>query len=385
MVTVLILILLMVLCLLPFVPGLLEASRRTDTRPLRIVHASEVNIRHLARGFRQTLEREILPLLSRITPQGTLERGELNDGSRWLAAGRPLTAAELADEGNGAGCVTVLASGVDLELADGGTYLAEIYGAGHVHGGPRTVCRAVLAEGDLHLGRESITLRWLHAGGRLHAGTGTVLFGRASSDQDLTLEEGCRFERLQAPTIAFGISGEPGPEPSTGNLPGEDRLLNPDDLDKPVQRDGRRWLIRGHLEIPAERLLEADIVCTGKLTIGRGTVLRGAVKARKQLVLEDNVILDGGAVCEHDLIVGRHCRIKGPVVAEGLVQLGYGTVVGLLEAPTTVSAATIRCEPGVDCHGTVWAHQVGDVLLPDPEEPTLAPGAADTENEKGAA
>jgi len=76
------------------------------------------------------------------------------------------------------------------------------------------------------------------------------------------------------------------------------------------------------------------------------------------------VRVDGAVVGEQDVALGRGGVIGGPVISERTLTLGADCLVGAPDVPTTVSARDIRVEPGARCHGTVWAHQRGDVLVP---------------------
>lgn len=65
--------------------------------------------------------------------------------------------------------------------------------------------------------------------------------------------------------------------------------------------------------------------------------------------------------CEKRVYVFKDARVFGPVISESDILIGSDAVIGLPEAPTTVSAANIIVESGVVVHGTVWAHEIGMV------------------------
>ncbi len=344
------------LVVLPLLPGLVELRRRADTRPLRVVRASDVDIRHFARGFRAWIGGKLGEALDAARASGRPVEVDQPDGTPYAAlpdGGAPQLTAPARGP---AACRRVLAAAGALRLPARALFPLEIYAAGSVEGGTRNIYRAVLADHDIRLEPLSWSLRWLHAGGSILAREECRLYGRASADETLRLEEGCRFERLHAPVVAFGA-----PEPlPPGN--GDRALLEAKDVRGLVEAAAGRWLIHGPFDLPAGRLVTADVVATGRVRIGRGARVAGSVKSHREVVLEDKACVDGSVVCGRGLRVGRACRIGGPVVAEGDAVVGSGTRLGSAASPTTLSVRRLRIEMGAVAHGTVWAHAGGEVL-----------------------
>jgi hypothetical protein len=246
-----------------------------------------------------------------------------------------------------------------LELPARALFPYEAYAAGSVEVGEQSVCRAILAGADLRLGRGCWSLRWLHARSFLLARESCALHGRASADRSMRLEEGCRFERLHAPTVAFGVPVPPTPAPN-GRQP-----YTAKDVRGLVEDAAGRWLVRDRLEIPADRLVESDLVVTGELRVGAGTRIVGSMKSHGDLFLGVGVVVEGSVVAGRDLSVGHGCDIRGPVVAERDGRIEAGTQIGTAGRPTTLSARCLEIEAGSVVHGTVWAHG-GGLVLPRP-------------------
>jgi UDP-3-O-[3-hydroxymyristoyl] glucosamine N-acyltransferase len=241
----------------------------------------------------------------------------------------------------------------------------ELYTAESLEAGTGSIYRAVLAEGDVELGRRCMVLRWLHAGRSLRTGAGCALHGRLSADEAILLEPDCVFERLNAPRIDFGT-------PVSLDLHrGETELIEADDLPRVVDVSAGRWLIKRRLELPARRRVESDVVVTGSALIGEGARIIGSIKSHKDLVLERGVVVEGSVVSGRTVHLSEGCRIHGPVLAEKNIHMARGCVIGTADKPTTISARRIQVEAGVATHGTVWAHEGG--LLAASEE---AAGAA---------
>jgi hypothetical protein len=341
----------------PLLPALLEIRRRTDIKPLRVVRASDVDIRHFAQAFEHWIEEQLGAVLAaRRDGGGPAAEGQFPDGTPWrvLPEGTPPPLA--TTDGGPATCPAVIAGSGRLSLPGGAFFPLEVYAASSIEIGERTVCRAVLADGDLQLGRGCWSLRWLHARVSLLARESCALHGRASANISMRLEEGCRFERLNAPTVAFGVPVPLKPPP------GELTPLAAKDVPNLVEDAAGRWLVRRELVIPPASLVTSDVVVTGNLRIGAGARVTGSVKSHGDLVLDSGAEVEGSIVSGRDLFVGRGCRIHGPVIAERDARIGAGTRVGSAERPTTVSVRQLEIEAGTVVHGTVWAHAGGVVL-----------------------
>jgi cytoskeletal protein CcmA (bactofilin family) len=356
------LLLVLVLTVLPFVPALVEWRKKTDAEPLNVAYASAVDVRHFARGFREFIEAHLRGVMETCRDRGVTERGTLDDGTPYIAVGNGNARILTVEEAKARASHHVIACSGDLLLPERTMFLPEIYADGTVRGGDKNIYRAVLAEEGIQLGRDSVCLRWMHAARALNARSGTVLFGRASADQFIRLERGCRFERLNAPRVEFCYQAEAG-EFSGGITYQHASVLRPNDLPNRVEIKAGRWLISGNLEIPAGSIVKADLVATGSVIVRTGAHLVGNIKSHKSMHMAKGVEVDGSVVCGGDITFEAGCRLYGPVAAEGTISVGEGVVFGTASRPTTVTAANIYVEPGAVAHGTVWAHTDGRVVL----------------------
>ena len=203
-------VLALVLTVLPFVPAIVEWRKKTDAEPLTVAYASAVDVRHFANGFRRFIELRLRGALDVCRDAGVTERGKLDDGTPYIAVGDGDAAILTVEEATARASHHVIACSGDLLLPERTMFLPEIYADGTVRGGDKNIYRAVLAEEEIQLGRQSVSLRWLHATRAVSARSGSVLFGRASADEFIRLERGCRFERLNAPRVEFCYEAEAG-------------------------------------------------------------------------------------------------------------------------------------------------------------------------------
>lgn len=344
---------------LPLLPSLIEAIRRTDIKPLRVVRASDVDIRHFAAVFQSWVESHLGEALAACRAGGRPIEGLLDDGTPYVALPDGATPVLTTPPAGPASSATMTLGSGNLTLPPRALFPLEVYAAGNVDVGEQSVCRAILAGGDLRLGRGCWSLRWLHARATLLALASCALHGRASADVSMRLDEGCRFERLHAPTVAFGPPVPPMP------MPPELEPYTAKDVPGLVEDAAGRWLVQRRLEIPAHRLVTSDLVVTGELRVGAGTRIVGSIKSHGDLFLAEGVAVDGSVVAGRDLSVGRGCDIRGPVVAERDGRIAAGTKLGSAQHPTTLSVRCLEIEAGSVVHGTVWAHG-GGLVLPRP-------------------
>ncbi|UCC74810.1 MAG: hypothetical protein JSV86_09755 [Gemmatimonadota bacterium] len=352
------------LAVLPLLPAIMEWRLPKDTSPLRVVRESEVDIRFLAHGFQAYVDSAFGALLAdRRDPPRSLE-DSLQDGTKYVVVGDGDL--PLFSEAEQAGSVIdrlVLGRG-DIRLPAGTTFLREIYAAGSVLGRERSIYRAVLAKDSIALGRESRSLRWVHAENTITAAEGCRLHGRVSADGLLVVHDGCGFERLHAPRIEFREL--PGPLSSdTAERDAPTVVLRAEDLANVIEEEAGRWLVEKALDIPANVLVEADLVVAGHCRIGKGAQLAGSIKSHGDLTLADGVVIEGSAVAGLSLHIATGCRIHGPALAEREIFVGAGTVVGTELEPTSVSGNHLYIAPGALVHGTVWAHVEGRVCQVD--------------------
>jgi cytoskeletal protein CcmA (bactofilin family) len=353
--TVLLVLLAALLFVLPLVPALRELRLKRDAEPLNVIQQYAGEIRHFAYGFRNYIEAIREPLRHCVS-EGTTATGTLPDGDEYLLVGGSDTLSlPIGAKTKGSTCALVLAVGRDAALPGGLTFLKEIYAAGHLVGGEQSSYRAILGEKDIHLRRASKLMRWAHAVGSFRADHDCDLHGRVSSDQEIALQSGCIFQRLNAPRIAMGCADVAAERA----LPAAPKL--PLDRQSPDGIIGRR-LIAGDFQIRSGEVINGNIVTRGKLRIGAGARVLGSVKSNKEMVVEAGVTVEGSLISASTMHIGPRCQIRGPVISEHGILIESGTECGSAETPTTVSAPVIDVEEGGQFFGTLWARDEGLVV-----------------------
>lgn len=335
---------------MPLLPALAELIWPTDSQPLRVVQEHDRNIRHFAQGFRQYVNTSLSHLLSEPGREGTLA-----DGSRFRTA----SAEGAIFPADPATIPFLLVSGFPLNLPDGYFFESEVYSRHTISSGQHNTFRAVLSEEDIHLQDFSAVLRWIHAGRHLKVGTGCTLYGRASADNSITLSDECTFERISAPLIEVSAYQKQDVDIARAQAP---RTLF-ESFPRVREQFGRRWLLKGSLDFPAQHFFDGDIVAGSAMNIGAYGHIKGSVKSNADMHIGAHVCIEGSTVSAKSLYIGPGCIISGPVIAEEVVLIAAGTIVGSPGRLTSITAPRIIIEPGAMVYGTMWATEEGLVRV----------------------
>jgi cytoskeletal protein CcmA (bactofilin family) len=338
---------------LPLVPALVELRRKSDALPLTVVQQHSGDIRHFANGFR-TYIKGLEPIILNCVAHGTTDTGTSSAGEEYLVLGRAdEQLVRTVAERDPAHPILVV-SGVDLVVPPESTFSKDIYVRGQFEGGEKNSYRAILGEQDVHLGKASRVLRWVHAAGELTADFGCGLYGRVSSDRLINIHADCSFLRMNAPRIEIG--------PASCDVEGTQEASEFPASSGTGTGTSQRFLHDGDFEVLGGQVIQSNIVIRGNLHIHSGARVCGSVKSLKDMVIEDGVSVEGSLISARKMRIGPHCAIHGPVIAEHQLVIANGTRCGTLEHPTTVSAPQIEVEEGVRVFGTLWAREHGHVV-----------------------
>ena len=348
-------VLLLVLLILPFVPGILEIRRKQDAQPLRVNRDYEVNIHYFANRFRDYIKTHFSRELADVHGQAQTSQGELEDGSRYCLQGRKAAIAFDQAERHAQVSNRLFIASADLALPGAMTYLNELYAGGSITGADEDIYRAMLAGTDIALGRDSMLLRWMHAGGDIRVANGCILYGRVSADKRIVLARQSRFRRLNAPQILFGDK-----DPPIATVP-ECREIKPEDLSVEVDVAAGRWLIEGDLELADNSCIRANLVVTGTLRLGNNCVIHGSIKSHKPLHINPGCAIHGSVVSMQDIHIESGSSLKGPLISEAQIHIAANCRIGSNPLPTTITAEEIHIQADCLAHGSVWARSAGTV------------------------
>ena len=329
----------------PLIPAIRELLGHSDAVPLSIIQQHAGEIRYFADSFRTYIQ-PLESVLRECASSGRNATGILADGTGYivLANGNDAMALPLQ---NGE-CSVLIASATDLVLTSYARFAKDIYSLAGLVAGENNQYRALLADGDIYLGKRSSLLRWAHSSGGFSAGESCTLQARVSSDSRIQLAGGCTFVRLNAPRIDFGQPLYTSAAPTVD--PPNTALIS------------KRTLHDGDFEIPSRETFHGNLVVRGKLHIGSGARVYGSVKSENDLFINPGAQVQGSLISERNLVIGPNCRIHGPIIAEREASIGGGTHCGEPQRLSTVSALRMKVASGVVVFGSVWAREHGEVV-----------------------
>jgi len=334
---------------LPLVPALRELFRPTDVEPLTMVGRDNADIARFARNFREYLKAQLAALGGEPDARGE-QTGKLPDNTPFMRLARlpnEISRTSMPPGANG----RLLVLDQSTVLDGGEQFRLEVWSKEDFIGGPAATYRAILGEQNVELAEKSVVLRWVHSVGPLVVGPRSSIYGRTSSDKEVHLGAGVIFERIGAPVILVG-SALPRPMPTAS---GGKEFKAPERS----RRLGDHLRVEQDLEVPADTVIEGNLVVAGRCWLGRGVRVNGSLKVHRELTLDEGVVITGALVSRNLIKVARDSWIQGPIISEEHLILDAGTTVGTPEQPTTVSARTITLATGVVLCGQVMGEEGG--------------------------
>ncbi len=343
---------------LPLVPAVMELLFPTDDKPLRVVQAHDGHIQHFANGFRHFAENKLVDI-SKSQATSPSER----DPSIYYQTDE-ITPIVIPEKKN---IRQLILSRFPLNLPPNKYYESEIYSSRAIYAGYNNYFRAVLGKEDVFLGEDCNVLRWVHSDTSLYVQKGSKLYGRASANQKIVLEDTCEFERLQASRIEFGSRASSTPSAIVPDMHNARMFIS--ELPDTHSHFERRWVVKASLNFPKQSEFDGDIIAKSHMQIGANAKINGSLKSNGNCIISKKATINGSVISTENLHISEDCKVKGPVISESAVYISAGTVIGSEHMPTTVSAPNITIEPGAVIYGAVWATVEGRVgTYKTPEE-----------------
>ncbi len=344
---------------LPVTPALYELWKRSDASPLP-------TSRHDGRigNFADALQTRLEPL----RPQLERCRAE-REVSRESLAGMEILLVGTDDfdfDSEQTQGISTLMFADAAQIPAGKIVDADIYADGPIALGEKAALRAAFGRDDIILGKNSTVLRWLHGDGNIYLRPGSVVYGRLSAGQSIRLERGCAFQHMHAPQILTVDSDDTRAMPASVTHSCEVQRDREENAGRALSGDlfttsRPRLRVEGDFALPPGETLDANVIATGELHIGRGARLLGSAKSYKDTAIDEDACVHGSIVCGGTVWLGPRTFAAGPVMAENDVLIARGAHVGSPDAPTTISSSGANIAGGCRLHGTVWARVRGNI------------------------
>ncbi len=328
-------ILLVLLFILPFVPGARELAKKQDASPLYINNEYLKDPRYFAFSFRKLFHTSLAK-----SPKGE----GIHDIT--LSKNEKIQVLENASFADGSAVEHIVYVIQDLDSGSGVRFSKEVYVRQTAHIGESNLLQALACDGDIHLRKGTRFFRWLDAEGNITAGESCVLGVDASCSEMLSLERYCSFLKLYGfPVVA---SGPPAFPEEQQEPDGDTRVFD----DEPPEREC--------CDIKAASRINRSIISAESVTIGELAVIRGHVKTHGSLVTGARVIITGNVFAAGNIELGPHSRVLGTVFSQEHIVLRQGVRVGAKDRiKSVVGKKSVTLETGAKIYGYVMTEGKG--------------------------
>lgn len=270
----------------------------------------------------------------------------------------------------------VLARG-DFHAGTGCRFNKPIYVAGNCHVGKGCRLDAISVEGDLILGPGASVARWAEAGRLLDMRSGssvrvaamggrTIQLGIDASAGTLTAPEIATIGRVtdlaESPRVAQSIDIPP---PSSGELP-QLGWVRGFKLEKLSPLGAETWLYDGSLHFPMPVYLRSKLVVRGSFVCPPGSFLGDDIKTGDSLRVGRGSVCKGNLTSRSDLILERDCLFEGDLASDRSLRLSSG-VRGLRLSSGLVRVTAkqgLTLEPNVVVRGQLSSPQMARASEP---------------------
>ena len=331
-------ILLVLLFILPFVPGTRELLKKHDAAPLYINMDYHKDPRYFALSFRRLF---LYSLGAHVAMEG-YRTIKLSKEEKVQLVGNGRFA-------GGAVVENVLYVMQDLDSEADVTFNKEVYVRGGARIGEDNRLQALACDEDVHL-REGVKFfRWLDAGGSITAEGRCVLGVDATCGGMFSLAQQCSFTKL------YGFPVTTAADPfllKEDDEPDRDTVIFEEE---PPERD--------RSTIHASSRVSRSIISIESLTIGEYSVIQGHVKTHGDLVIGAHVIITGNIFADGSIEIGPHSRALGTVFSQKHILLKQGVRVGTRSRiKSVIGKKSILFEDGVRVYGYVMTEGRGLVI-----------------------
>lgn len=331
-------VLLVLLFLIPFLPGFRELVIKEDVAPLFI----DMDYRKEPRYFGAAFKKLLL---------NALKSGVIKPGQHEITLSRPDTV-EVFDTANiSQGRIMRDICFVRQDMHSGSKVLfgKEVYVQGSAYVGEANQLRALACDGDVHLQSGVKFVRWLDAEGSIRVEAGGDLGICASSGSRIVIAGECSFKRLYGLPV---ITGDDNRGLADNQELGPEHAIVFDDK---VERDISSISEYAHKD--------SSIITAKSLVIGEGAWIRGDIKTHGSLTARRGATITGNIFAEADIHLDNGCRVLGSIFSQGSICLGEGVIIGCKgKIKSVISKKGTTFSRGVKVYGFVLTEGEGKVV-----------------------
>ena len=333
------------LCLVPFIPGIMELFWPKDVSPQMINTNYVKDARYFEKSFVKFLNDSLGDNKENGVYDVTLSRNEKVEITGPLLVKSGLRTKHI-----------LLVNG-ELKAGKDTVFDKEIYVRGIAVFGEGAKTRAVAGTGDIiFMGNTRIT-RWASTPGNIVVADGGFLGVRVTCDGELKIGRKCRFMYLFGnPILTMRRNpmeySEAGFSAGAAETAGKEKY---DDI------GNSSWFMSGgEMVMPPATKIDKDIIIKGNITIKSGCEIRGSIKAGGDIFIEHNSLVTGNIFSEGNVVIGQQCSVLGNIFCQNMLKISDRVVIGAAgSVKTAIGKKRVELGCGVVAHGYILCQGTG--------------------------
>lgn len=244
--------------------------------------------------------------------------------------------------------VIVLSSTV---ISTGSVIKGGVFVRGDVSLDNNIIVDSLFSEGEINMGDAVRVNRFLYADGTVNMGEENYIGELAYSDGEIVLNRGVVFKNiLGRPIKTYNYREEP-------LVYDYSDLHTPylDELPFPIKSlKNTIWFSKEDFIVPERVRIHKNLVTRSSLTISKGSIIHGYIKAHKDIYLGSHVSINGDVISYNDLYIGDNVKIYGDIYAKGRIHIDPGARLGRrAKTINIISNNELKISEDVEIYGTV--------------------------------
>ncbi len=209
----------------------------------------------------------------------------------------------------------------------------------------------LFSEGEVSTGKSVRFNRILYADGTVNIGDENYIGELAFTDGEIILNRGVFFRNIYGrPIKTYNYKEEPLLYDYTD-------LHTPhlDELPFPIKSlKNTIWFSKEDFIVPERVRIHKNLVTRSGLTISKGSIIHGYIKAHKDIYLGSHVSINGDVISYNDLYIGDNVRIYGDIYVKGRIHIDPGARLGRRAKVINITSNNeIRISEDVEIFGMI--------------------------------
>ncbi|HHN64149.1 MAG TPA: hypothetical protein ENK09_02155 [Nitrospirae bacterium] len=213
---------------------------------------------------------------------------------------------------------------------------------------------SLFSEGEISTGRGVKFVKVVFSEGAISLGDDSLAGELTFSDAEIVLNRGVTFRNLYGrPVRTYDYEDMPAYSYAD--------LYSPhlDELPFPIKSlKDTIWFTKEDFVVPEKVRIHKNLVTNANLTISRGSIIHGYIKAHRDVYLGSNVSVNGDVIAYNDLFIGENVRIYGDIYAKGKIHIDRGARIGGRARVVSITSNNeIKMGGNVEIYGMIKARR----------------------------